>query len=93
MDVKEAVLGRRSIRKYKAQAVNEQDVRDILEAAIYAPSGVNMQPWYFVAICSQNAMERLKILMKKTYENFLPTLQPGFPHTHNEVGGSTPKFR
>ncbi len=78
MDVKQAVLGRRSIRKYKSQAVKEQDVRDILEAAIYAPSGVNMQPWHFVAICSQNAMERLKVLMGKTYENFLPTLQTRF---------------
>ena len=27
MDVKQAVLDRRSIRKYKSQAVNEQDVR------------------------------------------------------------------
>ena len=43
MDVKEAVLGRRSIRKYKAQAVNEQDVCDILEAAIYAPSGISVK--------------------------------------------------
>ena len=78
MDVKQAILGRRSIRKYKAQAVSRQDVEDILEAALYAPSGINLQPWYFVAICSEDAMARLKLSMAKTYENFQPRLQARF---------------
>ena len=78
MDVKQAVLGRRSIRNYTTQAVSRQDVEDILEAALYAPSGINLQPWYFVAVCSEDAMARLKFSMAKTYENFQPRLQARF---------------
>jgi len=78
MEIKQAIMSRRSIRKYTSQPVSDQDIQDLLEAAVYAPSGINMQPWYFLAIRSEEAMVRLKVLMEKTFENFLPTLQQRF---------------
>ncbi|MDR1482038.1 MAG: nitroreductase family protein [Synergistaceae bacterium] len=79
MEVKEAMLTRRSVRKYKSQAVSDEDLRDIIDAALYAPSATNVQPWYFLALKSQEAMDRFRVILGKTVENFIPELQKRFP--------------
>ena len=49
MDTMEALLTRRSIRKYRPEPVSIEDLKEILAAGATAPSAVNMQHWYFVA--------------------------------------------
>lgn len=44
----EAILQRRSIRKYKSQEVPQDKLKKVLEAATWAPSNGNSQPWRFV---------------------------------------------
>jgi nitroreductase len=41
MDLNEAVIGRRAVREYTAQAVDEQTIRLLIDAAVRAPSAVN----------------------------------------------------
>ncbi len=50
VDVFEAIKTRRSTRSYKSEDVSEEQVEKLLEAAIMAPSGGNMQPWDFVIV-------------------------------------------
>ncbi len=50
MDAMEAILTRRSIRKYTKQPVSDEVLKELLEAAMCAPSAGNQQPWYFVVI-------------------------------------------
>jgi nitroreductase len=50
MDAIEAILTRRSIRKYTAEPVSDAVAKDLLEAAMAAPSAGNQQPWHFVII-------------------------------------------
>ncbi|MFO7997082.1 MAG: nitroreductase family protein [Dehalococcoidia bacterium] len=50
MDVLEAIRNRRSIRKYKRLPVPEEQVMQILEAARWAPSRGNSQPWKFITL-------------------------------------------
>jgi len=50
MDVKEAILNRKSIRKYTEELVSEEKILEILEAGRWAPSGLNNQPWKFVIV-------------------------------------------
>jgi nitroreductase len=90
MTVTQAIYGRRSIRKYKSLPVSTQDLRDILEAGVHAPSGINMQPWYFLAVQSEEAMARLKKLMEKTFENFLPILQKRFARNPEAIEEAKP---
>jgi nitroreductase len=47
LTTKEAILKRRSIRKYKKDPVPEEIIATLLEAARWAPSGCNAQPWRF----------------------------------------------
>ena len=50
MDAMEAMRTRRSIRQFQYAAVPEDLVRQLLEAAMLAPSSRNSQPWHFVVI-------------------------------------------
>jgi nitroreductase len=43
--VYEVIMTRRSIRDYKEEPVCREQMAKILEAGIYAPSAMNMQPW------------------------------------------------
>lgn len=47
MKVEEAISGRRSIRKFKADEIPRQVLREILDTARWAPSWGNTQPWEF----------------------------------------------
>lgn len=50
MNVTEALKARTSIRAYQSDPVPESLVRDILDAARWAPSGGNLQPWRVIAV-------------------------------------------
>lgn len=50
MDLFQAIIARRSIRKYKGTPVEDEKLRLILEAARLAPSWKNMQCWRFLII-------------------------------------------
>ena len=53
------VKGRRSIRRYEPRPVPPALVRELLEAAIFAPSPHNRQPWRFAVLTELPAKERL----------------------------------
>ena len=46
----ELLKKRRSIRRYTDQAVTDEQIRQLLEAAMAAPSASNIQPWEFVVV-------------------------------------------
>ena len=50
MDLMKAIQERRSIRKYKGDAVPDEIIRDILEAARRSPSWANTQVWRFIVV-------------------------------------------
>ncbi len=54
-----AILTRRSIRKYTAQPVSEETIRELLEAAMSAPSAGNQQPWEFVVINDRKILDEI----------------------------------
>ena len=48
MDITEALIKRRSIRKYTAEKVTDKQIEELIRAGMYAPSAVNKQPWHFI---------------------------------------------
>ena len=74
----QAVKDRRSIRKFKPDAISEMDLHTILEAGIAAPSSKNRQPWHFTVVRGDakeelaQVMERGLNLEIKAHEPFLP---------------------
>jgi len=44
------IFGRRSVRRYQAREIPDGLVRDLLEAAMAAPSACCKDPWHFIAV-------------------------------------------
>ncbi len=67
----ELLMKRRSIRKYKPEAVSEDALKKIMQAALLSPSSRGRTPWEFVVV--QNS-ETLKALGKCRHpqQTFLP---------------------
>ncbi|WP_114572259.1 nitroreductase family protein [Exiguobacterium flavidum] len=64
-DFMEIVKGRRSIRNYDASVkISKEEMTQILEEATLAPSSVNMQPWRFLVIDSEEGKATLAPLAK-----------------------------
>lgn len=58
--VMQAILTRRSIRKFKDDPIPRNILDMILQAGYYAPSGHNMQTWRFTVIENRDKIARLK---------------------------------
>lgn len=55
----EAIFQRRSIRRYRADALPRDVVEELLNAAIWAPSAHNRQPWRFAVVETQAQKDML----------------------------------
>lgn len=76
MEVLEAIKTRRSIRHYKPDAISEEKLNTVLEAARWAPSWKNTQCWRFVIVKDKEKKARLA-----------ETLGPGNP-AHSAIKGA-----
>lgn len=68
--VKRCIISRRSVRAYSPRKVDRDDIVEIIQAATWAPSGNNLQPWKFSIV--MNDEELLKQLSALTiYRNWV----------------------
>ena len=77
MDLNEAITGRRAVRDYTSEAVDEQTIRRLIDAAVQAPSAVNQQPWTFTVVRDQALLDRISSEAKA---HMLATMPAG-PHS------------
>ncbi|MDG6222421.1 MAG: nitroreductase family protein [Candidatus Bathyarchaeota archaeon] len=59
MELFEAIKNRRSIRKYKEDAVENEKILKVLEVACFAPSAANRQPYGFVVVTEKKTIQEL----------------------------------
>jgi nitroreductase len=59
-EILEHILARRSIRRYTAEPVSEEDVTHLLQAAMAAPSASNRRPWEFVVVTEEEVLAALR---------------------------------
>ena len=60
MELSEALLKRRSVRKFTAEPVSEENVLELLHAAMSGPSACNKTPWEFFVVTKPEALEKLR---------------------------------
>lgn len=53
------IYKRHSVRKFTDAPVPEEDIRELIKAATYAPSGKNLQNWHFVVITDKNKIDEI----------------------------------
>jgi len=59
LDTYEAILTRRSIRRFEDRPVTREQLEKLLEAARWAPTAGNLQPWVFVVVTAADARAAL----------------------------------
>lgn len=59
MDIFSAILGRRSIRKYKPDNIPKEAILQICEAGIYAPSAGNLQDVRYVVVLERDKIKKI----------------------------------
>ena len=58
-EVMNAILSRRSIRKYTDKPVPEEILGELVDAALHAPSGMCGKTWNFTVVCGNDAIKKL----------------------------------
>lgn len=74
MKILETATKRRTARKFKTNPVNEEDIHYILETAVQAPSGSNMQPWRFIIVSDPDQKMRIREAAEKGEHEFYESI-------------------
>ena len=53
---------RRSVREFTDQEVSDEQIREILNAAMVAPSGMHKQPWEFIVVKDREMLKKLSTI-------------------------------
>lgn len=91
MEFHHIISSRRSIRIYEDKPVSDEMLKELLEAGTWAPSAVNLQPWFFVAIRSKEQLKILAEIMGIVSQKIEPNLRERFAK-HPAVVEETTRF-
>jgi nitroreductase len=59
MNLRDAIAGRRSVRRFRPDPVPEEVVMRVLDLAVMAPSASNKQPWRFLVVRDRATIDRM----------------------------------
>jgi nitroreductase len=59
MEALEAIMTRRSVRKFGKKQIPDAELEKILKAGTYAPSALGLQPWAFIVIQDQGFLKKV----------------------------------
>jgi len=69
LDLFEAIRGRRSVRAFTKEDVPDDVVEKLIDAARWAPSAGNIQPWEFVVV--RNPETKRRLAAAALYQDFI----------------------
>lgn len=78
MNVYEAIKTRRSHRLYRSEPVPREVLERVIEAALWAPSGTNLQPWE-LTVMTGTVRDQFVSLCAKSFDHLRPRLKELFP--------------
>jgi nitroreductase len=59
MELFDGLLSRRSVRKYSGEIIDDEKIKSIIKAGMYAPSASNKRPWHFVVVDDRLIMKKI----------------------------------
>ena len=78
MELDDCIKGRRSVRAYKDQPIPKEITEKVLEAGIWAATGMNKQPWRFIIIEDKSVIKLISTETKKAVQKALPAYAERF---------------
>ena len=79
MELYEALMTTRAMRRLSDEPVGDATIQRILRAAVQAPSGGNIQPYQFLVATEQSVKDRLAAIYLKAHERYEPAIQKYVP--------------
>lgn len=64
----DAIMERRSIRKYLPDPISNEDIETILKAGHYAPNASNLQTWEFIAVTNRELNQQIAGIVDETFD-------------------------
>lgn len=84
MDLREALMTTRAMRRLSDEPVADEVVERILAAAVQAPSGGNIQPYQFLVATDPDVRGRLAEIYLLAHERYMPAIQAHYPPFEDE---------
>ena len=81
MSALEAIYRRRATRAFTPAPVSEATVRELLRAAIHAPTAIHLEPWAFVVVQDRALLKRISDRAKTLAARALPNGHHELPRT------------
>jgi len=78
MELDSCIKGRRSVRTFKDEIVPKEKIETILEAGVWAATGMNRQPWHFVVIENKDVIKFISDETKKAVREAMPAIANRF---------------
>jgi|SRR6056297_1858319 len=73
-ELKELVEKRYSVRKFEDKKVEKEKILEVLDAARFAPSAHNNQPWHFVVLTEENILTKVQNVYKAQWLKSTPAV-------------------
>ena len=90
MELDECIKGRRSIRAYKSDSIPKDKIEAILEAGVWAPTGMNKQPWKFIIIENKETIKFISDESKKIIAQVMPQMKSWYDTPEDVVCYNAP---
>ena len=64
----ELMRGRRTVRRFRDEPIDEETLRGLIEAAAWAPSAGNRQDWFFTVVTAPELKARMARAVKQKWD-------------------------
>lgn len=71
MELQEAIMKRRTARKFKPDMLSDEDIKKIINSARIAPSATNSQNWLFIAVKNREILAKMKKVIEDKFNNLI----------------------
>jgi nitroreductase len=93
MNVREAMLSRRSIRRYQSKHPGREKIEELIEMAITAPSASNKQPWRFFATDDANTIELMVKSVAQSMDEIVAHIDSAYMEALRSYGDYFVRFQ
>jgi len=85
----ENILHRRSVRRYRPDAIDHDILQSVLNAAQFAPTGMNAQAWRFVVVQDESFRKELAALAAPKYRQWITGAPEFLKDMRREIDAQT----
>ena len=91
--IEDIIASRRTIRRFKPDAVDRALLERMLEMAILAPSASNKQPWRFLVVQQRETIARMAAAVQRAVDRIVPHVREEFSAGFRAYGDYFVRFR